>query len=312
VIDNTFVGTDNIECTAPGPVLPPLFFTTDITVGADEMETAINIADAINSDPTWSAAVTAAYDGAIGFTVTSNAKGPDSHFTFVTDVASSALNQDAYYIGQPVNTAAYTEIVTKLERDYLLQLYPSAAIAGVYASTDRNRGVWKAPANISLANVIGPAVNISAQDQSTLNIDNVAGKSINAIRAFAGKGTLVWGARTLAGNDSEWRYVNVRRLFNFVEESIAKATEFVVFEPNDANTWTRTKSMIVNFLTNLWRDGGLVGAKPEHAFFVQVGLGESMTPQDILDGKLIIRIGLAASRPAEFVILQFMHKLQES
>jgi uncharacterized protein len=192
-----------------------------------------------------------------------------------------------------------------------ITLPPSAAIAGVYAATDRNRGVWKAPANVSLTGVVKPSVTITHEDQQDLNMPT-NGKAINAIRAFTGKGILVWGSRTLAGNDNEWRYVPVRRLFIFVEESIKKATEFVVFEPNDGNTWLRVKTMIENFLTNLWKDGALAGATPKDAFFVKVGLNETMTADDILNGKLIIEIGMAAVRPAEFIILKFSHKLQES
>ena len=194
----------------------------------------------------------------------------------------------------------------------MVSLPPSGAIAGIYAAVDRDRGVWKAPANIALSNVIAPSIFVTDADQGLMNVDATSGKSINAIRSFTGKGTLVWGARTLAGNDSEWRYVNVRRLFNFAEESIKKATEFSVFEPNDRNTWTRVRTTITNFLTNLWRDGALVGATPEQAFFVAVGLGETMTAQDILDGKMIIKVGLAASRPAEFISIEFSHKLQEA
>lgn len=191
-------------------------------------------------------------------------------------------------------------------------LPPSGAIAGVYARVDRNRGVWKAPANVSLNSVIAPTVKITNEAQRNLNVDSTSGKSINAIRSFTGKGTLVWGARTLAGNDNEWKYVPVRRLYIFVEESIKKATEFVVFEPNDANTWVRVRAMIENFLTGLWRDGALAGATAEDAFFVKVGLGETMTAQDILEGRMIVEIGMAAVRPAEFIIIRFMHKLQES
>jgi hypothetical protein len=191
-------------------------------------------------------------------------------------------------------------------------LPPSGAIAGVYAAVDRDRGVWKAPANVSLSAVIGPAVKISHEQQAEYNVDVNAGKSINIIRAFTGKGTLVWGARTLAGNDNEWRYVNVRRFFNFVEESVKKATEQFVFEPNDANTWVKIQAMIENFLTTLWRQGALQGIKPEHAFYVAVGLGKTMTPLDILEGRLIVEIGMAAVRPAEFVILRFSHKMAES
>lgn len=188
---------------------------------------------------------------------------------------------------------------------------PSGAIAGVYAATDGNRGVWKAPANLSLSNVVRPTIKIDNQTQESLNV-HTTGKSINIIRSFTGKGVLVWGARTLAGNDNEWRYIPVRRLFITVEESVKKATEFVVFEPNDANTWLRTKTMIENYLTGLWRQGALAGSKSSDAFFVNVGLGETMTAQDILDGKMIVEIGMAAVRPAEFIILRFSHKLQES
>lgn len=205
----------------------------------------------------------------------------------------------------------YKELVAKAA-DALNLLPPSGAIAGVYAAVDRERGVWKAPANVSLNSVISPAVKISHEQQAEYNVDVNAGKSINIIRAFTGKGTLVWGARTLAGNDNEWRYVSVRRFFNFVEESCKKATEQFVFEPNDANTWVRVQGMIENFLTVLWRQGALQGIKPEHAFYVAVGLGKTMTALDILEGRMIIEIGMAAVRPAEFIILRFSHKMPES
>ncbi|HAX16792.1 MAG TPA: phage tail protein, partial [Leeuwenhoekiella sp.] len=191
-------------------------------------------------------------------------------------------------------------------------LPPSAAIAGVYARTDANRGVWKAPANTSLNSVVGVTHLIDHDDQQGLNVDTVAGKSINAIRPFTGKGIMVWGARTLAGNDNEWRYVPVRRFFNMVEESVKKATEQFVFESNDANTWVKVRAMIENFLNLQWRAGALAGAKPNDAFYVRVGLGETMTAEDILNGIMAIEIGMAVVRPAEFIILKFSHKMQES
>ncbi len=221
-----------------------------------------------------------------------------------------AISVEEVFITEP-DTSLYNKIKKELDKKRL-DLYPSAAMAGVYARVDRNRGVWKAPANVSLNLVSGPSVILTDEEQAGLNVDPNSGKSINAIRNFHGKGTIVWGARTLAGNDNEWRYIPVRRLFIFIEESIRKATEPVVFEPNDANTWTKTRSMIENFLTGLWRDGALAGATPEEAFFVRVGLGQTMNNNDILEGRMIIEIGLAAVRPAEFIILQFMHKLQES
>ncbi|WP_109699994.1 phage tail sheath C-terminal domain-containing protein [Chitinophaga deserti] len=190
-------------------------------------------------------------------------------------------------------------------------LPPSGAVAGIYAATDRTRGVWKAPANMSLRSVVAPAVKLNDQEQSGLNV-NENGKSVNAIRAFTGKGILVWGARTLAGNDNEWRYVNVRRFFTFVEESTKKASEPFVFENNDANTWVRIRAMLENFLTLQWRQGALAGATTKQAFYVKVGLGETMTAQDILEGRLIVEIGMAAVRPAEFIVLRFSHKMQES
>ncbi|MDR8390619.1 phage tail sheath subtilisin-like domain-containing protein [Aliifodinibius sp. S!AR15-10] len=205
----------------------------------------------------------------------------------------------------------YRSLEAEINKNYIT-LPPSGAVAGIYARVDRNRGVWKAPANVSVNSVVKPIEKITNEDQRTLNVDATSGKSINAIRTFTGKGTLVWGARTLAGNDNEWRYVPVRRLFIYVEESVKKATEFVVFEPNDANTWVRVRAMIENFLSGLWREGALAGATAEQAFFVKVGLGETMTAQDILEGRMIVEIGMAAVRPAEFIIIRFMHKLQES
>ncbi len=191
-------------------------------------------------------------------------------------------------------------------------LPPSGAVAGIYAYVDRTRGVWKAPANVSLSGVQGPTDIFSESELSALNIDVNAGKSINAIRTFKGKGTLIFGARTLAGNDNEWRYVPVRRFFNMVEESVKKATEQFVFEPNDANTWIKVKAMIENFLLLQWGQGALAGSKPAQAFYVKVGLGETMTALDILEGRMNVEIGMAAVRPAEFIILKFSHKMQEA
>ncbi|MEB3357920.1 MAG: phage tail sheath family protein [Synechococcales bacterium] len=184
-------------------------------------------------------------------------------------------------------------------------------VVGVYAAVDSTRGVFKAPANVSLNSVIGPTIKISSEEQENLNLDTT-GKAINAIRSFTGKGTLIWGARTLAGNDNEWRYIPVRRFFNMAEESIKKATEQFVFEPNDANTWTKVQAMIENFLTLQWRAGALAGAKPEQAFYVKIGLNQTMTSLDILEGRMIVEIGMAVVRPAEFIILKFSHKMQES
>ena len=205
----------------------------------------------------------------------------------------------------------YKSIVNEVQKKAAL-LPPSGAMAGIYAQVDGNRGVWKAPANVSLSSVSNPWVKIDNDQQEDLNVDVNAGKSINAIRAFTGKGTLVWGARTLAGNDNEWKYISVRRFFNMVEKSVKLSTNWAVFESNDATTWIRVKAMIENFLTNLWQAGALAGATPDAAFFVNVGMGSTMSAIDILEGRMNVEIGMAAVRPAEFIILKFSHKLQES
>ncbi len=209
------------------------------------------------------------------------------------------------------NGAAYAKAKNDIGNiSYVLP--PSAVMAGIYASVDSSRGVWKSPANAAVKAVKQPVIVISDKDQADLNIDVNAGKSINAIRSFVGRGVIVWGARTLAGNSNEWRYISVRRFFNMVEESSKKATFQFVFEPNDKNTWVRVKAMIDNFLILQWRAGALAGAAPDQAFYVKVGLGETMTAIDILEGRMIVEIGMAVVRPAEFIILQFMHKMQES
>jgi phage tail sheath protein FI len=208
------------------------------------------------------------------------------------------------------HTNAYNQI-RKLLGDQRVILPPCAAIAGVVASVDRERGVWKAPANVGLQAVIAPALQVTDEQQALLNVDPTTGKSINVIRGFAGKGPLVWGARTLAGNDNEWRYISVRRLFITVEESVKKATSFAVFEANDTSTWLKVKGMIDSYLYTLWERGALRGSKAEEAYFVNVGLNKTMTQDDILNGLLIVEIGLAAVRPAEFIILRFSHKLAQ-
>ncbi len=194
-----------------------------------------------------------------------------------------------------------------------MKLPPSPAIVGIYAQIDSSRGVWKAPANVNVKWAVKPTINITHEGQADLNVDTNAGKSINAIRAFPGRGSaMVWGARTLTGNDNEWRYIPVRRFFNMVEESVKKATFQYVFEPNDSGTWIKIKAMIENFLTLQWRAGALAGSTPEQAYYVKVGLGETMTALDILEGRLYVDIGMAVVRPAEFIILRFMHKMQEA
>ena len=205
----------------------------------------------------------------------------------------------------------YTKIKTELSKQYVV-LPPSPAMAGVYTRVDTNKGVWKAPANETVLAVVGPDLWISNREQENLNIDSTAGKSINVIRTFPGYGTLVWGARTLNGNDNEWRYISVRRFFNMVEESIKKSSQWAVFEPNTINTWIKMKSMIENYLLLKWKEGALAGSTPEQAYYVNVGLGTTMTALDILEGKMNVEIGMAVARPAEFIVLKFTQLMQQS
>jgi hypothetical protein len=225
--------------------------------------------------------------------------------------SDGVLNGLALSDVEAIDSATYNKIKAEINRVKVV-LPPSSLIAGIYAKVDGNIGVWKAPANISLNYVGKPTVKITNDMQDRLNVDTIAGKSINAIRSFTGRGNLVWGARTLAGNDNEWRFVSVRRFFNMVEESVKNATQQFVFDPNDANTWVKVRAMIENFLILQWRAGALAGAKPEQAFYVRVGLGQTMTAMDILEGKMNVEIGMAVVRPAEFIILKFSHKMQES
>jgi phage tail sheath protein FI len=222
---------------------------------------------------------------------------------------------------QSKESALYSSFsVYKTIRDYLNNsavtlLPPSGAVAGLYAYTDDNRGVWKAPANVSVSGVVagsGVSIDITDDMQTTLNVDVTGGKSFNAIRDFTGKGTLIWGARTLAGNDEDWRYISVRRFCIMVEQSIKNSISWAVFESNDANTWMRIKGMIENFLIVQWRNGALQGAKSTDAFNVQVGLGITMTAQDILDGKLNVLVKIAVVHPAEFIILTFTQMMATS
>ncbi len=207
-------------------------------------------------------------------------------------------------------SSIYQKMVTEMKTQLNL-LPPSAAMAGIYTMVDNLRGVWKAPANVSLNAVVSPAVNITHDDQEDLNV-TIMGKSINAIRSFIGEGTLVWGARTLDGNSQDWRYISVRRTMIMLEESIRLATKAYVFESNTANTWVTIKSMISNFLNGIWKRGGLAGASPEDAFGVHVGLGETMTPNDILDGILRVTVLVAITRPAEFIEITFQQQMQKS
>ncbi|MGI9301129.1 MAG: phage tail sheath family protein [Gammaproteobacteria bacterium] len=192
---------------------------------------------------------------------------------------------------------------------------PGGHVAGIYARSDRERGVHKAPANEIVRDIINRDINATRKPlEFTIGKgghDILNPRGINVIRDFRAdrRGIRVWGARTLS-SDPLWRYVNVRRLFNFVEESIDEGTQWVVFEPNDENTWARVRQVVSDFLTLVWRSGALQGATEAQAFFVRCG-PETMTPADIDAGRLICEVGIAPVKPAEFVIFRIQHKTVE-
>lgn len=174
---------------------------------------------------------------------------------------------------------------------------PGGHVAGLYARTDAEVGVHKAPANEVLNGVVSLPINITKGDQETLNP-----KGVNCIRSFQGRGIRVWGARTTS-SDPSWKYINVRRLFMYVEESIEEGTQWVVFEPNDEDLWARVRQTISNFLTAVWEDGALMGNTPDEAFYVKCDRS-TMTQNDIDNGRLICEIGIAPVKPAEFVVFR--------
>jgi len=243
------------------------------------------------------------------------AKDAAAAATATQSIADSKTQADnvrtSYLQSLKAVSPTYSAVLDKI-RTKMNELPPSGAMAGLYTSVDNSRGVWKAPANVSVNMVNAPSVNISSEGQQTLNVDVMAGKSINVIRSFPGIGTLVWGGRTLDGNSQDWRYINVRRTLIMIEQSLKLAARAYVFEPNDANTWITVKSMFDNFLVNLWKQGALAGAAPEQAFDVQIGLGSTMTGNDILDGKMLITVKVAIVRPAEFIVITFQQQMQQS
>ena len=187
-------------------------------------------------------------------------------------------------------------------------LPPSAAMAGVFSFNDATRGVWSPPAGISLHSVSTPNIRLNDQQQSNLTVpDN--GKSINAIRYFIGRGSVVWGARTLDGNNEDWRYIQVRRLTIYIEQSIKRGLRAFVLEANDEKTWAAATSSVSGFLEELWQRGGLIGPTAKEAFSVACGLGTTMTQLDILNGYLNVQVEIAPVRPAEFIVLEFQQKV---
>lgn len=206
----------------------------EFKIGLTDAASAVNMAAAINAHPTLSTMVYALVLAAGIVTVISRTGGTAGAYTLSSVATSYGASSIAPGVNNTQDTTLYNNITAVLQGPaYKLSLYPSSTMAGIYSSVDNSRGVWKAPANVSLTYVDSLGIAINDEAQGPLNVDATSGKSINAIRKFNGKGILVWGARTLDGNSNEWRYINVRRLFIMAEEACRKASEFVVFEPND-------------------------------------------------------------------------------
>ena len=183
----------------------------------------------------------------------------------------------------------------------IVPVAPSGHIAGMFARNDIERGVFKAPANMSVRGALGLTQRLSDAEQAVLNPE-----SVNVIRFFSGRGVILWGARTLAPAASEWRYVPVRRLFSMVEKSIKRGTQWVVFEPNDERLWKSIRRDVNAFLMLLWRQGALQGATAEQAFYVKCD-AETNTQAEIDAGRVVIEVGMAPVKPAEFVIFRIGH-----
>jgi uncharacterized protein len=223
----------------------------------------------------------------------------------ILDAPANLLPQDV--LEWRMSTAGYDSKMAALYYPWLevmnplthrpMLVPPSGHVAGVWCRTDASRGVHKAPANEVILGANGLGFQVTQAEQGSLNK-----VGINCIRSFPGRGIRIWGARTLS-SDPEWRYINVRRLFNFISESIVEGTQWSVFEPNDERLWTSLRIAAKNFLTRVWRDGALFGATPDEAFFVKCD-AETNPPEVVEAGQVICEIGIAPVKPAEFVIFR--------
>ena len=215
--------------------------------------------------------------------------------TAMYDSAFAALYYPWIEVANPAATNGDTEILVP----------PSGHMAGIWSRTDSSRGVWKAPANEVVRGALSVETNITKAEQGLLNPIG-----INCIRPFGTQGIRVWGARTLASN-TDWTYINVRRLFNMIETTIMNGTQYAVFEPNDQALWEGLKRTVGAFLRGLWRDGALFGATAEQAFYVKCD--EETNPPDSIDqGRVVVEVGIAPVKPAEFVIFRIAQIKDES
>lgn len=233
--------------------------------------------------------------------------GPPSSWTQPASAESGII-----YLGtRSANAAVYfprIQLADPLQNDQMVTQCPSGTVAGVFARTDTNRGVWKSPAGAeaSLRGVLGLELSLDDLESNELNP-----LGINCLRSFPQLGAVIWGSRTLQGHNqsnSEWKHIAVRRTALFIEESLYRGTRWAVFEPNNAHLWSQIRSGINTFLNGLFRKGAFQGAKPEQAFFVKCGLGDTMTQEDVSNRRLIIQVGFAPLKPAEFVMLSLQHR----
>jgi phage tail sheath protein FI len=226
---------------------------------------------------------------------TSSASGPASENGL--RARESASGGATYYF-------PWLTVRDPLPPNQLVNVAPSGHIAGIWARSDATRGVHKAPANEAVAGALNVTYRVTQEEQAELNPSGV-----NVIRFFPREGIRVWGARTLAPSASEWRYVNVRRLFNMIEESIALSTNWIVFEPNSRTLWKSIRRDVTAFLTRVWRDGGLMGRTAEEAFFVKCD--EETNPPEVVDaGQVVTIIGAAPVKPAEFIVFEISQAAQ--
>lgn len=196
-------------------------------------------------------------------------------------------------------------------KDKMMCLPMSAAVAGIYTMTDNSYGVWKAPANKHIVDVVGSIVCLSCEDWGDIRVP-LNGKCINTICSHDKEDTLVWGAYTLDGNSSRYRYINVRRTVIMLEESIKNVAKTYELDANNINTWKNLRSTICHFLRAIWRKGGLSGGIPEEAYDVHVGVGKTMVPEDISNGIMKIRVKVSITRPEEFIEINVQQKMREA
>jgi phage tail sheath protein FI len=213
--------------------------------------------------------------------------------TAMYDTAYAALYYPWIKVENPIGVNGDAEVF----------IPPSGHIAGVWARTDETRGVWKAPANDTIRGVLDVERAITQNEQSVLNP-----VGINCIRPFGTRGIRIWGARTLS-SDTDWRYINVRRLFNMIEATILEGTQYAVFEPNDVNLWEGVKRTLNSFLRGLWSAGALFGASADQAFYVKCD-AETNPPESIDEGKLVVEVGIAPVKPAEFIVFRISQQKQ--